>query len=274
MMMGEVANAISFVRLSHSLMIRALCPITSNDIVGPSIHIVSFESPPIASSVQPGQFVNVRVSESSVPLLRRPFSVYRVERDDVSIIFNVVGLGTRSLSQKRIGEQLDVIGPLGRPFSIDDDYSTALLVAGGLGVAPLPLLTRELKRCQQKFVTYCGAQTAEQLVEQHLENLHVATDDGTKGFHGTVIDLLRSHLESEQCDSPKIFGCGPTAMLRSLTRLANEFSISCEVSLESAMACGIGICQGCPVERRNGEKKYALVCADGPVFDTRTIRIE
>jgi dihydroorotate dehydrogenase electron transfer subunit len=239
--------------------------------VAPNILVLSFHAPGMAERVAPGQFVNIRVNDFNVPLLRRPFSVYHVAGDEISILFNVIGLGTTILSRKKSGDLLDVIGPLGRPFGVDAPYSTAVLVAGGVGIAPLPMITAALRDTSKNIVTYLGARTADQLVPTHLLNVKSATEDGSAGYHGTVVDALRSDMMKGKIPSPKIFTCGPHPMLRAVAALAEEFNVPCEASLESSMACGIGICQGCPVEMANGEKKYSLICREGTVYDTRTI---
>jgi dihydroorotate dehydrogenase electron transfer subunit len=254
-------------------MIHTRCQVIDCRPVNSNIYVLNFRSTEIASSILPGQFINVKVNEFSQPLLRRPFSVYRTNNDIVEIIFNVIGRGTTVLSTKRYGETIDVIGPLGTSFRVNDHYTTALLVGGGLGIAPLPLLTQALQSNHKTFETFLGARTKEFLVTDHLQHVSVATDDGSDGFHGTVVDLLRKRIHEKRFTSPKIFACGPNAMLKGLSVLAQEFNIPCEVSLESPMACGIGICQGCPVETIGGERKYALVCTDGTVFDTRMVRI-
>ncbi|MBI4547652.1 MAG: dihydroorotate dehydrogenase electron transfer subunit [Ignavibacteriae bacterium] len=255
-------------------MIQEVCPVTSNNVVGSNIFVLSICSPEISSTVQPGQFVNIKVNERTVPLLRRPFSVYRVNGDNLEIIFNVIGIGTKILSSKSPGDVINVMGPLGRWYGIDGGYETALLIAGGLGVAPLPMITAALKRKGGKITTFLGARTSDQLVCSHLENINLATDDGSVGYHGTIVDCLRSWLGRNNHARFKIFGCGPNTMLKRLSYLAQEYNIPCEVSLESAMACGIGICQGCPVEKVGNEQKYSLICKEGPVFNTRTIVIE
>ncbi|MBI1805670.1 MAG: dihydroorotate dehydrogenase electron transfer subunit [Ignavibacteria bacterium] len=254
-------------------MLQSFCPITSRQTVGANIYVLSFRSPQIASTLQPGQFVNIKVSESGIPLLRRPFSVYHTDGDDIKIIFNVIGVGTKVLASKNVGDVLDVLGPLGRSYNVSDGYETAVLVAGGLGVAPLPMITKSLDRRSKVLVTFLGARSRDHLVTTFLENVHTATDDGSEGFRGTVVELLRSILSANSFPQPKIFGCGPNVMLSNLSRLAEELSIPCEVSIECAMACGIGICQGCPIEKVNGEQKYALVCKEGPVFNSRSVLI-
>jgi len=235
------------------------------------IFILSIHSPAISSIVRPGQFINIKVNDFTVPLLRRPFSAYRVNGENVEIIFNVVGLGTNILSQKRPGDFADVLGPLGNSFGIDASFSTAVLVGGGLGVAPFPILTEWLRRSGKNIVTFLGARTKDHLVTDHLQHVQTATDDGSAGFHGTVLRCLEETFRDKPFDRPKIFACGPNILLHHLSRFAQSAGIPCELSLESVMACGVGICQGCPVESTNENRRYALVCKDGPVFDCRNI---
>ena len=254
-------------------MIQTICRVESVELVGSNTYVLKVHSPEISSTIKPGQFVNIKVHDLYQPFLRRPFSVYRTDDESFEIIFNVVGYGTKILSVKQKDDKLDVIGPLGCPFTAKGEYDTALLVGGGLGVAPLPILSATVKKTQKKIETFLGARNRDQLVTQHLTNVHLATDDGSIGFEGTVIQLLENYLKKSEYSKPKIFGCGPNAMLKNLSDLAKRYKIPCEVSLESAMACGIGLCQGCPVETVNGEKKYTLVCTGGPVFDAQTINI-
>jgi dihydroorotate dehydrogenase electron transfer subunit len=250
------------------------CRVVSNSTAGADISVVRFSSPELASTIQPGQFLNIRVSDGTDPLLRRPFSAYRVEHDEIEIIFSVIGRGTRLLAGKRAGDALDVLGPLGVPFAVAGrEFDRALLVAGGLGVAPLPILTQALRREGKQISTFLGARTRAGLVTNHLDNIKLATDDGSEGFHGTIVDLLRKTLKGAGVPRAKMFACGPSAMLRGVAAVAKEFDVPCEVSLEGNMACGFGICQGCPVELTDGPSRYALMCKDGPVFDVRRIML-
>lgn len=253
-------------------MIKQICPVVSVERVAGDIYVLTFQSEELVQAIKPGQFVNIRVQDSYVPFLRRPFSAYKVEQDCVKIIFNVIGIGTRILSSKRRGDVIDVLGPLGRAYNVEGDYETAILVAGGMGVAPLPMITDAIFG-KKNIITLLGAKTKSLLIDTYLQNVHIATDDGSKGFRGTVIELLSQELLTNRFPRPKIFACGPSQMLQSLTLLIETMKLPCEVSIESIMACGIGICQGCPVELINGEDKYALVCKDGPVFDISTIKL-
>jgi dihydroorotate dehydrogenase electron transfer subunit len=252
-------------------MIQTLSSVIDCREISGGIFTLRFHSPVLASQAAPGQFVNLRCNGGCAPLLRRPFSISRVEGDTIELLFNVVGQGTAILSKKRTGDEIDVLGPLGSPFKIQGAYETAILVGGGLGVAPLPFLTEALMKEKKAIQTVVGARSAKHIVERYLQNLQIATDDGSKGFHGTVIDLLRSIGPKERWKNPKIFGCGPTRMMAALSEFARSEEIDCELSLEGDMACGMGLCQGCVVERTDGSKKYSLVCVEGPTFNSKDV---
>ncbi len=245
--------------------------ITSCEERGQGIYAIAFHSEDLSRKIKPGQFLNIRTDASTVPLLRRPFSVSRVEGTSVEILFNIVGRGTALLAAKKPGDSINILGPLGKPFHVSSDFETGLIVAGGLGVAPFPLLTRELTSAGRKVLTFLGARSSGQVTRKHLLNVHVATDDGSEGFHGTVVDLLQEYWKKEAPQRVRIFGCGPTPMLKALSEFAQSTGTDCELSLEGDMGCGFGICQGCPVERTSGGKKYSLVCVDGPAFDCKDV---
>lgn len=250
------------------------CPVRSCEEVAKQTFLIRFISPEIAASAQPGQFVNVRVADTGEnPLLRRPFSVSRIEGDTIELLFNVVGAGTAVLSQKKKDDELDVLGPLGQPFHLDADYDNAFLVGGGLGVAPFPILTADLLKRQKSIQTFVGFRNTKQKYILHMQHVHVATDDSSEGFRGNVVQLFEQFLSHHKIAKAKIFACGPTPMLKAIVELAKQCSICCEMSLEGQMACGIGICQGCPVERVNGTLKYALVCKDGPTFLSTDVKL-
>jgi len=255
------------------VILHTIGEVTAVRQVAENVFVLSFTSATLSSGTRPGQFLNIKVAGGTDPLLRRPFSVYRTEGDQVELIFNVVGKGTSAMHAMRPGDRLDILGPLGRPFSVDEGgFETALLVGGGLGVAPLPITTAELRKRGKKVVTFLGARSASQVVDAHLADVHIATDDGSRGFRGTVVDLLADFLTSHPVVAPKIFACGPTPMLKALALFALSRKLPCEVSLEGPMACGIGICQGCPVELAGQDGKYALMCKEGPAFPVEKIK--
>ena len=236
------------------------------------IFLLKLHCPEIAHSVKPGQFVNVRVTETIYPLLRRPFSVCDVEGDFFYLMFNIYGEGTKILASKHFGDTVDVLGPLGNGFNYEDDYETAIIAAGGLGAAPFPFLIRSLGNKKNIF-TFIGGKTFKDVITHGMTNISMATDDGSLGFKGNVVELLQENMELLKSSKIKIFSCGPNAMLRSLKEFCIKNNFECEASTECAMACGFGICQGCPIESTKNPDKYLLVCKDGPVFNVRDVVI-
>ncbi len=236
------------------------------------IYLLKIHSPRISNSIKPGQFLNVRVSESYYPLLRRPFSVCDVEGEYFYLLFNIYGEGTKILAEKHFGDKIDVLGPLGNGFNLEGDFETAVIVAGGLGAAPFPYLIRKIGD-KKNVLTFIGGRTFKDVITHGMKNILIATDDGSLGFEGTVVSLLKENLSVLNESKVKIFGCGPNAMLHSLKTFCIENDYSCEVSTESAMACGFGICQGCPIESTKNPNKYMLICKDGPVFNIKDVVI-
>jgi len=250
-----------------SRMMQQICSVISCNEVAAKTYLLRFVSSEIAASVRPGQFVNVQTAEiNKGPLLRRPFSVSRVDGDIVDILFHVIGTGTDLLSKKQRGDNINIIGSLGQAFRVDVEYDDAIIVAGGIGVAPFPFLTADLQKRNKHIETFLGFRNSGLVFKSHLSNIHIATDDGSQGFHGNVVQLIESYFNQNKFGKTKIFACGPTVMLKALTEFAKRKNICCELSLEGQMACGVGICQGCAVERKNNAEKYALVCKDGPTF--------
>jgi len=252
-------------------LINANLEVTSNTQIADDTFALRFHSPELASSVKPGQFMNILTSEAIEPLLRRPYSISNVHGDECEIMFSLLGKGTHLLAKKRAGDTIGVLGPLGNTFGYEKSFGTAIIVAGGIGIAPFPYLTAELQRRSIPVVTFLGARNAGRVAGNGLQNLHVATDDGSQGYHGTVISALAAFLDETDVDRPMIFACGPNPMLKATQSFAHARDIPCELSLESEMACGMGICQGCPIEKHHGERKYTLVCTDGPCFDSHDI---
>lgn len=237
--------------------------------------------PYVARNAAPGQFILVRANISKVsydPLLHRPLAVYNASGDVFEILVKVVGSGTRMLSEKKVGDNIDIIGPLGNRFPESDGFQTSILVAGGMGIAGLMRLASFLKG--NRIIALIGASTREKIVgDKDLmvlgAEIHIATEDGSAGYRGKVTELLEEILSSERSSSVplRIFSCGPTPMLKVIAEIAKEYKIPAYVSLEERMACGVGACMGCvcQVASPDGETYYKTVCADGPVFDAREI---
>jgi len=240
--------------------------------LGNNIFVLKIFLPEVSKTIQPGQFLNIKVSDTIYPLLRRPFSVCDAEVDHIYIMFNIFGEGTKMLALKKPGDELDILGPLGNGFNLSGDYDTAVIAAGGLGAAPFPYLTRNLTD-KKNILTFIGGRTSRDVITYNMKNIFTSTDDGSMGRKGTVVDLLNENIGVLKNGKIKVFACGPTAMLRAVKEfcLANEFD--CEVSTECAMACGFGICQGCPIESAHQKDSYLLVCRDGPVFNIKDVVI-
>ncbi len=232
--------------------------------------LLSIQSEYFAGTTNPGQFFNIKVSDNNFPLLRRPFSVCDVDGDIISFLFDVHGEGTKILSKKKPGDDLDVFGPLGNGFNYSSDFQTAIIVAGGLGVAPFPFLLKKIPADKPVF-SFVGARNSNQLITYGIKNTKLATDDGSAGFRGNVVQLLKNEIHNIN-GVKKIFACGPNVMLRSLVEWTTSIGIETEISVECAMACGFGICQGCPTEKSD-KSGYLLVCKDGPVFNSQEIVI-
>ena len=232
------------------------------------VELVLF-APGCATQVQPGQFVHLALPGESAPILRRPLSVYKANREtgSITLLFQVVGEGTRLLSQTRQGTELSILGPLGRGWN-PGGAARSLLIGGGVGAAPLFLLACELLAhgaqvdvvlgassepflvCEGSFAQLCGA-----------EHVSVTTDDGSRGLKGFVTQQAAELLALHTYDY--VAACGPEPMLKAVVELAAHAGVFSEVSLERRMACGIGACLSCVVDTTSGKKR---ACADGPVF--------
>jgi dihydroorotate dehydrogenase electron transfer subunit len=247
-------------------------PIKQHIELDHNIFLIKVSAPEITPIIEPGQFLNVRVSERIYPLLRRPFSVCDVEDDHLYLMFNIMGEGTNILAHKPIDSTIDILGPLGNGFNLNGDYQTAVIVAGGMGAAPFPLFTRAIGG-KKEILSFIGGRTYHDVIKYGMKNINVATDDGSEGFKGNVVQLLNENLQTLKSKRVKFFACGPTPMLKALKTFCLKNDFDCEASTECAMACGFGICQGCPIESTENTEKYFLVCKDGPVFNIKDIVI-
>jgi dihydroorotate dehydrogenase electron transfer subunit len=257
--------------------VRELCEVLERRRVGAYQALVLVASG-IAEAARPGQFVHVLAGEDRSFPLRRPFSIHRVERPGsapgtVQIVFDVVGPGTRALAGLRPTDQVDLLGPLGRPFTPPAEPAGCLLVGGGYGAAPLFFLATELRarRCRVDFVI--GAATAERLfsameAKRLGHSLTLTTDDGSAGQYGLATDPLPDLLA--RTGAGRVYACGPMPMLAAVSRVAGAAGVPCQVAVEEQMACGTGICFSCviPVSADGpGATRMARSCLEGPVFD-------
>jgi dihydroorotate dehydrogenase electron transfer subunit len=242
--------------------------------VGETFYHLCVESAAVAKFAVPGQFAMLKVAAGDEPLLRRPISIHSVSGKTVEFLYDVVGKGTEILSGARVGESIDIIGPLGAGFSLVP--GPAIVVAGGIGVAPLFFLAQKLVKMKKTVTVLIGGRTKTHvLCAKDFKALgcvvKIATDDGSGGHHGRVTELLEVVLSkpSAMSHEPRaIYACGPHPMLKALAQVAQRKGVSAQVSLETHMACGIGACLGCVVNTVSGFKR---VCKEGPVFGAREI---
>lgn len=236
-------------------------------------------------TAMPGQFVMLQVSDRPTPLLRRPFSIHGLLTEDngpaagIEVLYKVVGTGTRILSKIVEDETVDLLGPLGNTFLHDPPGPRIFLVGGGIGVPPLVFLAKTLKargldmsRCHM----FLGGRTKSDLLcREDFQALgmavHITTDDGSEGDQCLITHPVEQ--EAEKAPPDIIYACGPLPMLACLAGISRAKGIRCQVSIESMMACGIGACLGCAVEKSGDVDTFFHVCKDGPVFEANQVRI-
>ena len=265
-----------------------------------------------------GQFIQIacrdlRDARSLMPLLRRPFSIAAVHPDKknhehilVEIIYRLLGPGTGWLAHRNTGEEINLLGPLGNGFTLAKrPQGQALLIGGGVGLPPLFFLAQQLAQMDRmEIVGFAGARSRDQfagtlsldhyqaqqplkpqmIMEQFTRSSTgciIATDDGSCGFRGSIVDALDNYLNQQTIlEDVQVFACGPDAMLKAIVELSQSRNLPCQICMEAYMACGIGLCQSCVVQVRNesGRTKisdigpyYKLACSNGPVFDAQTV---
>lgn len=250
---------------------------------GPGYFRVGLGFPELAEAARPGQFVMVRLPDRGIPLLRRPFSVHRPMVDGSGVcgfelFYKVVGQVTEAMSRLGAGDVLDVLGPLGNGFWYPEGIGTVFLVGGGIGVAPLYYLALELaeRRAVRTVVFLGGCSATDIMCVEGFKSLgmevRITTEDCSLGREGVITSAVQQSLAAgERPDI--IYACGPTGMLRAARDIAGAYGVPCQVSLETQMACGFGVCLGCAVERAGSPRTYVHACADGPVFDAGAVLI-
>ncbi len=245
------------------------CRVDSIDRLSSDVYRFLIHAPRITGVAQPGQFVMVRVAGNYDPLLRRPFSIHRKSSDGtLGLLFKVVGRGTDILATVRVGDFLDLIGPLGRGFDLAREGSICI-IGGGMGVAPLYFLAEQLlesDRSPDRDHVLLGARNREELTGLAADFIDLgypvrtATDDGSMGHHGFVPDLLDTVLPGVS----RVYTCGPHPMMKAVVDKCLQANVRCQVSLETHMACGLGACLGCTVPGPDGN--FVHVCRQGPVL--------
>ena len=258
-------------------------------------YILTLDSSEIANQTKPGQFVHITVSDA-LPM-RRPISIMSVDKENATfdLLYKVVGEGTRQLSQRKIGEVLSVIGPIGNGFTMTEK-KRPLLIGGGVGMPPMISIAQDIKDLDYQPFTILGSEvpfpfdekpaddgknyqgathTMPQLEDWGVECRLASLQNYEGVYQGYVTDLARVYLDALSADElaqVEVYSCGPHPMLEAVANLAKEYNLPCQVSLEEFMACAVGGCAGCVVElQTDNGPTMKRVCVDGPVFDSATV---
>lgn len=250
----------------------------------PGVGLLTFDAPRIARAWRPGSFVHLRTGNGA-HVLRRPFSVARVRGDEVILLYRIVGTGTVWMSERRLGDPVDAMGPLGSCFDLRSGARRTLLVGGGLGIAPLLGLAEALRAdgYEGPVEALLGVRSRGDVfgdtLTEGVEGVtwSLATDDGSDGFHGNAVQLLAHRLDELERDGERVedlavYAAGPEPMLDACARLCLERGADLQVSMEAHMGCGVGACRACGIVTwRDTSRINGRVCREGPVFDAREI---
>ena len=247
--------------------VHTLCKVVERQTLAPTLISLVFDCSEVAGAVRAGQFLHVACGDGL--LLRRPISVCDVDGSLVKLVFEVKGQGTRWLSERKLGDTLDILGPLGNGFDLSE--KKLLLAGGGIGVPPMLMVARQATS-STAVLGFATAAKAALLPEFAVacEAVDISTDDGSLGKHGFLTELVQRRLDTEHFDA--VLACGPAKMLARVAQIAADHNTPCQVSLEERMGCGVGACLvcSCKVKTSYGEG-YARVCADGPVFSSEEV---
>lgn len=252
--------------------LQGVYPILTRKTLAREVYDYTVHCPEMAAVSVAGQFVHIRVAGHT---LRRPISICQVDRErgTLRLVFETKGSGTVELAKLAPGELMDLMGPLGNGFALLSPEKKAIVVGGGIGTPPMLETARHYGK---NATAICGFRSAAQVIlEEDFAaagcRVCLATDDGSKGQKGFVTDLLRERLGEEKADI--IYACGPTPMLEAVAKVAAQFGVRCQVSLEERMGCGVGACLvcACKIARENGDPTYKHVCKDGPVFEAEEV---
>ncbi len=249
-----------------------LAEISEKTEIAPGIFDFRIKSKEIALEAKAGQFLNIKCSDSLSALLRRPVSICDVNiyTGEVRFVFQIRGDGTRLLAEKKVGDTIDILGPLGNGFTVSSDFKNSLLIGGGIGVFPLMMLSKKLE--MDSTSVYLGFRNSDMVVLDKefgyvCSDFKIATDDGSRGIKGYVTQLMEEKIKNSNIDI--VYACGPESMLKIVQKNCLDNGIPCQLSMEQRMGCGIGACLVCACKIKvKGENawEYRHVCKDGPIF--------
>ena len=259
-------------------MVSRECELVNKEQVGPDDWLLTLIAPEIAAAARPGQFVHVRVPRTLDPLLRRPISIMLAEKShgELRLLVRAAGRGTQILTATPVGGKLELLGPLGTPFPLPEQEGDVLLVAGGIGVAPLIMLAdvlrsyepwRQAGELPPSVRGLFGAADEDALLcwtefAGRCDEFYVTTEDGSAGEQGVITEALAEQLEGGQAQA--LYTCGPVAMMATVAEMCAQAALPCYCSFEQRMGCGVGACLSCAVQAAAGG--YLRVCKDGPIF--------
>lgn len=264
------------------IMIQENVTVLANSPVAAGYYKMTLQCGRPFGTAEPGQFVMLSVGTGTTPLLRRPFSIHRMTsevsgRVILEILYKVVGEGTGVMVRTPAGATLDILGPLGKGFTIRKNYRRIYLAAGGIGAAPMTFLLERLQQDPERYQceVFLGGRSRRDLLccetfERLADKVHYTTDDGSEGAQCFLTSPLEEETQRRPPDA--IMACGPMDMLMCVAGIAERMNVACQLSIESAMACGMGACLGCAVPAAGEEDRYHHVCKDGPVFDAHLLQ--
>jgi dihydroorotate dehydrogenase electron transfer subunit len=260
---------------------KQLVTVISNEQISNDYYLLQVLQTENMEKPQPGQFYHLKITSNRIaydPLLRRPLSLHNLneEKGIVGFLYRVIGRGTQSLTEFKSGDKLDLLGPLGRGFKIDFMDKKLLVVGGGMGVAPLYYLSKKLKENNQLTILLGFNSDGEttyfrNIFKRITPEPRFSTLDGSSGYQGTVVDLLKETIKGSAVEYDYLFACGPRPMLNSVKVLAQKQNLPGQVSLEERMGCGTGVCLSCVCKSVAGNRR---VCTDGPVFEFREVILD
>jgi len=250
--------------------------VTSNEKLCPRFYRLCFDGKSILKQIKPGQFVHIRTKDGLEPFFRRPFSVYRAQKS-VEVFYEAVGPGTRLMSRMKKGDSIDVMGPVGTPFTLPgNQIRQVAMIAGGIGVAPFLMLSDAIVGAHRdaplpEMILLYGGRTGGHVYpmkefKQNGVKVFVATDDGSKGVKGRVTKLFDKINTDPK--TTMLYTCGPKAMMAAVQDLAKKHKLQGQAACEEVMACALGACLGCSIKTTKG---YRTVCYDGPVFELQEV---
>lgn len=251
---------------------RVLDRITYSD----SYYVLVLENP-FDTEIQPGQFVMISIADIHDPFLKRPYSIFKSfnksqqhPKGEIHLLIKNVGKGSDQMSKVSFGSKVDIIGPLGKPFTVENETEIVVFIAGGVGVAPfVEFASSELLRNKKKIMLIGGRSAEDIQAVKDLEELGVevfkATEDGSLGTKGRVTVLLESMIAKGLESNTQIYACGPEPMMKAVGKITSTHNLPCQLSLEARMGCGFGVCLGCVVKDKDGH--YIRVCKEGPVIN-------